>query len=521
MPNFNFDSLSSWDYINDSRPASVQIVTLGKLIDAASDERNEDAFSLALSWAKHLESRGVPYDIEAQLYYYTANAFSGLHKVLQGKGQDLWLWDSKTLDGQILYYRKSINANLTKWKRTDLPSRIHTNLGNLFDHVGRFIEAQRQWSKALIYQNKYAMALANQAKGFYEFASYQFDPGHKYIMLIRAAQLLRSAIETGLPKYAKDSFVSLYNKLLRSLGRNENTMPENIPVKEFSLGRSKDERLYRRWCLHNQLFLNPLNEISELSAFAHDILTLPPLDTKGLKSPIYHALFNEIKQEFVFSRYLLYRSREPRDKFVNKALHVIDTLDYPEYGLHIQQLKTSFRIAYGIFDKLAYFLNEYLQLGVQKDSVSFRKIWHTKHKNGLHLRQEFLSRPNWALRGLYWLSKDLYEPDEYAETLEPQSKDLRIIRNHLEHKCLRVFWMLADDKCGEVGSSKQRLDRVTYNISKEDLEEKTYRILSLVREAIVYTVFAVWTEEIRINSISQKTGEPGIVGQLPLYDYRF
>ena len=53
------------------------------------------------------------------------------------------------------------------------------------------------------------------------------------------------------------------------------------------------------------------------------------------------------------------------------------------------------------------------------------------------MRQSFLTSENWPWRGLYWLSKDLYESD-LCNVLEPDARALHDLRNHLEHKYVKV-----------------------------------------------------------------------------------
>ena len=70
--------------------------------------------------------------------------------------------------------------------------------------------------------------------------------------------------------------------------------------------------------------------------------------------PIYHGLFNQIKQEYCAARYLVF------DGIYNKSLHfsddnvyLVDTLDYPIYSLNIEKIKSAYRTIYSLFDRIA------------------------------------------------------------------------------------------------------------------------------------------------------------------------
>ena len=59
----------------------------------------------------------------------------------------------------------------------------------------------------------------------------------------------------------------------------------------------------------------------------------------------------------------------------------MDTLDYPVYGIGIEKVKAAYRSIYSIFDKLAYFLNKYLKLGISDDVISFVNLWYKDVRN--------------------------------------------------------------------------------------------------------------------------------------------
>lgn len=60
----------------------------------------------------------------------------------------------------------------------------------------------------------------------------------------------------------------------------------------FSFGDSEQEIQYRRWCLRNRLFINPLNDIGLHPISAHDILTTPAIVVKIGEGPYYQGYFN-------------------------------------------------------------------------------------------------------------------------------------------------------------------------------------------------------------------------------------
>jgi hypothetical protein len=66
-------------------------------------------------------------------------------------------------------------------------------------------------------------------------------------------------------------------------------------------------------------------------------------------------------------------------------------------------------MAYSLLEKVSYFLNHYLALGIPERRTGFRSFWYDGQERQRGLRPEFDACDNWPLRGLFWLSKDLFE----------------------------------------------------------------------------------------------------------------
>ena len=63
---------------------------------------------------------------------------------------------------------------------------------------------------------------------------------------------------------------------------------------------SGKEEKYRRWSLENGLFLNTLNDLPVLKmCFAADVLQLPDMIVSIDAKPVFHGMFNQIKQEYI------------------------------------------------------------------------------------------------------------------------------------------------------------------------------------------------------------------------------
>jgi len=260
-------------------------------------------------------------------------------------------------------------------------------------------------------------------------------------------------------------------------------------LKEFSLGDTQEETAYRTWVLQHCLFINPMNDLVTQSIAATDVLHTPSMVVPIGEPPIYQGFFNQLKQEYTTARYLLYEGLHRRaPRFPDKDVQLVNTLDYPSYGTSIEYVKLAYRY-FSVFDKIAYFLNAYLQLAIPEKRVNFQTLWHEKQDRKRPLKQMFVKRPNLPLRGLYWISRDL--DDQEDRRLQPDASLLSTIRQQLEHKYLKAHepeWILAK-------GDPLLTDTIAYNIDRRMFEEKALGLATIVRAATLYLVLGVHSEE--------------------------
>ncbi len=151
-----------------------------------------------------------------------------------------------------------------------------------------------------------------------------------------------------------------------------------------------------------------------------------------------------------------------------------------------------------LFDKMAFFLNYYLGLGIPARRVNFRGFWYESENAKNALRSQIEGCNNWALRGMYWMAKDLYDSSpEFRDAMEPDAREIDITRNHAEHKYLQVH----DDLWPEMDAfrvpSETLPDDASFSIGRQELNARTLRLMKLARSALIYLAYAVHVEEMR------------------------
>ncbi len=485
----------------DALDSGAALNHLARLIDLSLEFGHVDGANRAIQIGEQASKRSLAPADAILLDYFLSNAWANKRQLEERSERDRWKWEQPEVEKQIIHLRRAIRrdgfsdlAPLRQWQ-------ILTNLGNILNTVGRFVEALEYWDQALLLAPTFGMAQGNRAYGLVHYSKSLYDDGHQPIFLRHAHVGFRSALATvendpqGVDPWARDTF-GKETAWIESVVRPE-YLSQGTDMDEFPLGDSEEEIEYRRWCLRNRLFLNPLNDLGPYSVAAHDVLTTPSIVVKKGEGMHFQGFYNQLKQEFVSARYLHYEGvTSSAPHFSDKDVLLYNTLDYPAYSLAVERVKMAFRLAYSILDKVSYFLNAYLALAIPERQVSFRSFWYSRQDRKRGLRPEFDACENWPLRGLFWLSKDLFEntPD-FRECLEPDAQELDVIRNHAEHKYLKLhdgMWSGPDDKVQALGG---RLDTLAFSVYRSHFADKAMRLLKMTRASLVYLSLAVHAEE--------------------------
>lgn len=488
---------------------------IAQLVDFALDEGDLALAMKALAWCDEVEPRLTSDSQRIHLDYFRANAWAHRQSARHADRTAAWAWDQEELQQQIFFLRRAHNSPAFDQLPVLRRCQVLTNLANQFDTVGRFIEARMLWSKALTAQSEFWMARANRGRGLMHYAHALYDPGHTAVFAFEAhrdlAQALRHLEEH--PELGDPGLRPFFSEAARSIeGRFDlQRIAADYRPEEFELGDGEDERRYRMWCLRETLFLNPLNDLGPNAIAARDVLTLPDFVTPIGEPPVLVGFFNQLKQEFVSARWLYFEGIHSDEAHLSdRGVLLYNTLDYPSLGLGVEKVKMAFRMSYSLLDKIAYFLNHYMKLGIPEKQISFRHVW--RERENRPVRTEFSASENWPFRGLYWLSKDLFEKDIKAST-EPDARELHELRNHLEHKYVKVLSMTVPSVPAAGSARDPFVDTLAHSVSRDDLEHRSLRILKLARAALIYLSLGMHKEEQRCRAAA---GPDAILAHMPL-----
>jgi len=508
----------------DGLSTKLALLKIGLLIDASEGSRRSAGITRALEWCNALEARGLAPVEQTELDYFRANAWDERRPRFKRQRTAAWQWEQPALQEEILWLRRARIGDGFKHLHRNRQCEILTNLGNQFSTAGRMVEALEQWSEALAIQPRFWMARGNRASGLVRYAQYLHSEHHAGVLYLHAHKDLTRAIDDAAShehfghREAREYFER--EKAWIDFRVDIAGVSEHFEPDAGTLGTSQAEQRYRHWCLRNQLFLNPISDAVECAAAADDELGLPDFVTKIGDPPTLIGFFNQLKQEYVSARWAYYTgTHSDRPHFSDRSVTLANTLDYPAYGLAVEQVRTSYRVTYSLFDKVAFFINSYFNLGIPLKEVSFRRVWSDKKGANSVVAARFDRSKNLPLRGLYWLSKDLLDP-VFKDVMDPDAHALSEIRNHLEHRYLKlheIFLGKAGPQTPVAGDTF--VDTMAYSVARQDFEEKTLRILKLVRAALIYLVLGMYVEEQRRRR-ARRSKKPLFGQSLPIIEHK-
>lgn len=491
-PDGVYQVLSSIDSISeyDDEPA---LNVIGILVDTSGDTGRQDGINHAIGLANELLERDLPQGHRSRIHYYLGNAYSNLRQ-LEAADSGHWWWENNLLEQEIYHFRMALDPEEIDALRTIEACKIYTNLGNALSEVGRVVEAIRCWNLALEVDPDFAPAKCQKGIGFQSYARALYDQGHSATFLRAAYDQLDEAVEDNdLFPPMKEYFEGVQQHLEDQF--KPGVLDEEMEFEEYSLGDSDEEKQYRQWSLEQTLFLNPLNDVGPHSIAAQDILHLGSVSGEESSKIISCVgFYNQMKQEYVSARYLLYEGLNTDEThFSDKNVRLENTLDYPVYSFNAEKVRIAMRMAYSLFDKVASFIQYYFELlHIQPHKLNFGNVWY-KSQGQNKLAPAFDGLENWALRGLFWLSKDLeFFSEMYVEdSMDPGAKELRDTRNELEHGYLKLhepMWVGPDDE-------SRIQDVLSTSCYRDDLEQLSLKSLRKARAALIYLSLSIQQEE--------------------------
>ena len=418
-------------------------------------------------------------------YYDIGNGYQGLlEQVKRGKGGGYRAFIDNT------YLMKAMRAYQSAYEHGADTPELHVNYANSLDCQGRNVEAIGYYDRALRKNDNHGMAYGNKAICLIQLA--RISGEYQQAQYIYAYQLLNNAIKNQQSvldiggQIALERFQTMKKEIEKLFEGRQDLLKETLRHPPFDTSDLSDklQGLYD-FAGKQDLFLNlhVQDKRHQAALFDHVFISIvtPVGDTQTFHE--FADWINEMKESYMTARYLLFESgRITEDKtHISKLTVITNPLDYSTKTLYTGLRKTAIKEAFGVLDKIACFLNEYLAMNISNiKSISWDKIWFKQlqrvdfddcfqQPSVFHEVLEDLE--NYTLFGLFSLFSDI------------EKSGLRDLRNALTHRKVSV-----------------RLEGITDTedaVDAETLEEKAIQLLQFTKHAIIYLINFVNCQEDR------------------------
>ncbi len=457
---------------------TLQFNKLGFLVDIGFGLNDQNIIRQGLEIGEQNLKNQKDEKYKANIHYNLANGYLSLYGLAERNIGIEAIPQSENLQKAKFHFRDALK--LCDEFNFDFKKQVFVNYGNCLNTLGRGVEALNAYDSALKLDNNFSMAIGNKAKALYFFAD--ISGQYRKAVYLEAYQAIKSIINNqdlivigGLG--AKKLFENELQKI-ETLFKDKNDLTKKLEHPKYSTTKlSEFEKFYLVFCAKEKLFLNFHIHDSQCESAITDPIFISLITKIEDNDTFYHLAkyINQIKEDYAVARLLLIQSQFKREDFnnISRRTTFVNTLDYSQFNLYFGLLKSAFKEAYNILDKIAVFINDYYKLGLPEDKIYYTTIWQKDKK----IRDEILQSKNISLYALY---------DIYQDFKAGHYKNIQDIRNASTHKKLVIFDSILTD--WNKKSDKQ-------NIGYDTMLSETVNLLRLTKSAIIYLVNFVNTEE--------------------------
>jgi len=459
----------------------------GRLIDCGSDLRRTD---LVLEGLAILESRfdELKREIqEASLQYNIGNAKKSLYDLDTSRALEAFNPAAITT---------LIEAKTAYWKAyrlsDDRDPQLLVNLANCLDQGCRVVEALRYFDAALTVSPGFPMAHLNRGLALQLLA--RLADSFSIRLLVEAIRSFRAAETSALlPQHLRE--VARENRIqieggLQALGWS---LAQAEAHDEQDQLEADAHDPYWNFCLDNYLALSEHALYCRCPGARRDDLSIPKSSgpIAGAFVPRLELLLNRLKSEFCLARALYYQAatKAAPGRWDLRAFEgTFSELHEGEaIGLSPEFLRTSFRLCFGILDRIAQGLSELYGLAGAEEALYFESFWRPPHQRskGEERWTKINQQNNWGLVALYSIATDLnMKGGEWGF--------FKKHRNSLEHGLL-----VLTSEAGSVPALACPERIILEELTFAAFAEQALHMLQLTASAIFSFAFCVRAEGVR------------------------
>ena len=448
------------------------------LVDTGSDNNNQELINRGLYIFEKYKEQYIIYMPIHQYEYNLGNAYRSQYDISKNINKIFSLDTIDLLNMAKSHYWKAFNSLINDLENKQYPELL-INLATTFSNSCRIAEALQLYDIVLNNFPIFIEALLNKSKCL-EWLSRISYIQTKRLQYLRY-ECLTKALQNENLTTNKRARCENELKLISNSFEDEHILIEEI-LKDNIKTKEEYNKLssYRKFCLNNFLSLSEHGLYCWCNGARRDDLTIPLVNKPiiGDFVPRMELLLNRVKSEYSFARRMFYESimsDSEENMQIDTESCFTDLKNSESVGIRIEKLRSSFRICYGILDKIAVGICEIFNIQTNKN-ILFESFWKNKSINCWDIIKD-INNP--GLIGLYSIASDL-------NTKDGELKFYKELRNSLEHEMIVIKANEYDSDLYKSYQSKQTIT-ITYN----EFTDKTKRILQIVRSAIFCFVFCV------------------------------
>ncbi|HEY4784667.1 MAG TPA: LA2681 family HEPN domain-containing protein [Bacteroidales bacterium] len=352
----------------------------GSYIDLGNEAYNLDAVNKGISIFRDnydlLKTKITPESID----YCLGNGFHAIYKI-STKGKNDFFPTPENIKEALFEAKQSYLRAFKKigFKNlNDFSIQVLTNLGNNLNHSGRIVEALQLFDTVLEHNPEFSQAIVSKADGLV----YMIRTTNCALTISLFAKIYwlfkKASEENKLPEEVKNTVEVGLKKSADFLIANNfdfSTLEDDIILnnKEYS-NHPKNVR----FSLDNFLSLSEHGLYCKCNGAKIDDLRIgfPGYQNTDKKLAELEMLNNRLKSEFSFARQLYFNFLSNN---LTDNVRYENILDGIKNGIHLEQLRTSFRLCFGILDKIAEGLCYLYDLETkERENIYFESFWNSK-----------------------------------------------------------------------------------------------------------------------------------------------
>jgi hypothetical protein len=472
----NLDVSKSYDAIIKSKLA-------GFLVDIGSEAGNDEILKKGLDiFIMEYDSFKIFFS-EASLQYNIGNAKSSLYKINSNKDKLNFRANNIELLTEAKNHFWQAYKAYSPNERVNHPDLL-TNLANTLDSNGRIVEAIQYYDIVLKTSPNFPMANANRSNALLWLI--RITNVYSANLLKQVIQGFDRAVNSEMPEWQKNNWRLGRDKtiaILKNIGKDYD------PEHDISKTQKEFESLssYRRFCIENHLTLSEHSLYCKCIGTRRDDLSIPtqvrPIG--GIYIPRMELILNRIKAEYAFARLLFFRSvndSETKWDSYDDELVFSELSEGEVIGVNSEMLRTSFRLCFGILDKIALAICDLFKLAKEGDQIYFDKFFSDCKR-----RQKINDISNPSLVALFSQTTDLNQKNGEWSFFKKW-------RNKLEHGLL----IIRDSS--NIINDKYKVFEGRFKFlvtSEQEFKQNTIELLRFVRSAIFNFVFCIRHEGLK------------------------